>query len=73
MTNPKAKNKRMRENAAPETAVSKKDIRVKVLLSKAENRMLKEEASRLNLSASAYVRMLIREATGIKESPHNTL
>jgi hypothetical protein len=63
----KAKGREMNNEEVPKVGIAKRDKRIKVLLSKAEAEFVKKEASKLNLSASAYVRMLMLEAVGLDE------
>jgi hypothetical protein len=62
-----AKGRRMKTKAAPKVGIVKRDKHVKVLLSKGEAESVKKEASKLNLSASVYLRMLIFKAVGVEE------
>jgi predicted transcriptional regulator len=67
-TRRKTKDVEAREKGVPETGTATKNIRVQMLVSKAEGQMLKNQALRLNLTTSAYLRMLINEAQGNQES-----
>jgi hypothetical protein len=66
-TRRKTKDGETREKTAPEPGTEIRNIRVQMLISKAEGQRLKDQASRLNLTASAYIRMLIHEAQGNQE------
>lgn len=73
-TRRKEKGSEMREEAARKMDTEKKDHRIKVMMSKEEVAMVKRQASKFNLSVSAYLRMLILKARGVdKETPQNSL
>lgn len=59
-----AKGRRIKTKSASKVGTVKRDKRIKVLLSKAEAEFVKKEASKLNLSASAYLRMLMLRDAG---------
>lgn len=66
----KTKTEGMGEKTIPKNVVFIRNIAVKFLMSKAEVEFLKEQASRLNLPTSAYIRMLIYKARGTdKKAP----
>jgi hypothetical protein len=66
-TKRRAKGRGMNNKGVLEVGIAKRDKRVKVLLSKAEAEFVKKEASELNLSTSAYLRMLMFKAVGLDE------
>ncbi len=66
-TNRKTKNQRMKTKEIPKMDIDKKDRHIHIWLSKADVESLKKEALKLNLSNSAYIRMLIYKHLGLDE------
>jgi ribosomal protein S25 len=66
-TNRKAKNRGMNSKGIPEVNIGKRDRRINIWLSKADVESVKKEALKLNLSSSAYLRMLMYKHLGFDE------
>jgi hypothetical protein len=66
-TKRKAKGRGMNNKEVPKVGIAKRDRRVNIWLSKADVEFVKKEASKLDLSSSAYIRMLMYRHAGFDE------
>jgi hypothetical protein len=72
-TNRKAKNEGMKDKGETSVRRAKMDGRLHVCLSKEEHESVKKQASRYNLSISAYLRKLLRDHRGAQKTPYASL
>jgi hypothetical protein len=66
-TERKGKGGRMNNKEAPKGGITKRDRRISIWLSKADVEFVKKEASKFDLSSSAYIRMLMYKHAGFDE------
>ena len=66
-TKRRAKERGMNNKGVPEVNIAKRDRRINIWLSKADVEFAKKEASKLDLSRSAYIRMLVYKHAGFDE------
>jgi len=66
-TKRKANGRGMNNKEVPKVGIAKRDRRINIWLSKADVEFAKKEASKLDLSRSAYIRMLVYKHAGFDE------